>query len=187
MSIKAMLALAKSLEQAYKNTGAMLVGVAKRSKVLTYLSLALTLQGTFRKAYPCFLEVPESLERECYNFAATWMQGQAFGKMHLAKLVEGVDAPVFPVDIPSWLMPKRKEVLEYLAETAKASYPTPGYPQPLIEAHEHANLQGLEMSVLADLLIRSVADKIPAEEAECVIRHVAFGRGLVLGGTRRHG
>jgi hypothetical protein len=186
MSIPAMEALARAFERAYKETGALLVGVAKRSKVLSYLSLALALEGTFRKPYPCFAEVPQELEEECYNFAGTWMKGQAFGAMHLAKLAEGVDAPVYPVDIPSWLLGRRKEVLEYLAETAKASYPVPGYPQPLVKAHENANLQGLEMSVLGDYLVRAVAEGMPIEESERVVRHVALGRGLILGGVKGH-
>lgn len=184
MSTPAMLALAKAFENAYIETGSMVVGVAKRSKVLSYLSLALTLEGTLRKPYPCFLEVPRELEEECYNFAGTWMQGQAFGKMHLVKLAEGQDTQIFPVDIPEWLLPKRKEVLEYLAETAKASFPTPGYPQPLVRAHENANLRGLEMTVLGDLLIRAVAEQMNDNELERVVRHIALGRGIILGGTR---
>jgi hypothetical protein len=184
MSIPAMEALANAFERAYHETGAMLAGIAKRSKVLSYLSLALTLEGTLRKSYPCFVEVPKALEEECYNFAGTWMKGQAFGKMHLAKLCEGEDTPVFPVDIPFWLLDRRKEVLEYLAETAKASFPVPGYPYPLVKAHENANLQGLEMSVLGDLMVKTVADGMPGNEVERVIRHVTLGRGLILGGTK---
>ena len=187
LSIPAMEALALAFKKAYDDTGSMLVGVAKRSKVLSYLSLALILEGTFRKQYPCFAEVPRELEEECYNFAGTWMQGQAFGKMHLAKLCDGPETAVYPVDIPDWLLPKRKEVMEYLAETAKASFPVPGYPQPLVRAHENANLRGLEMSVLGDLLIRSVSEAMRQEEAERVIRHVALGRGLILGGTKGNG
>lgn len=187
MSIPAMVALARAFERAHQETGVMLVGVAKRSQVLSYLSLALTLEGTLRKLYPCFVEVPDELERECYNFARTWMQGQAFGKMHFAKLAEGLDTAVFPVDIPSWLLPRRKEVLEYLAETAKVSFPIPGYPQPLVRAHENANLRGLEMSVLGDLLVKTVADQMPDREAERIVRHVAFGRGLILGGSKSYG
>jgi len=184
MSIKAMEAVARAFQRAYDENGAMLVGVAKRSKVLSYLSLALALEGTLRKSYPCFVEVPQELEEECYNFAGTWMQGQAFGKMHLVKLADGTDTAVFPVDVPDWLLSRRKEVLEYLAETSKSSFPIPGYPHPLIQAHEHANLRGLEMSVLGDLLVRTVADQVKTEEAERVVRHVTIGRGLAVGGTK---
>ena len=187
MSIKAMMALSRAFKHAYEQTGAILVGVAKRSKVLSYLSLALTLEGTLRKNYPCFVEVDKSLEEKCYNFAGTWMQGQAFGRMHLVKLAEGADTAIFPVDIPDWLLPRRKEVLEYLAETARASFPIPGYPQPLVKAHENANLQGLEMSVLSDLLVRAVADQVSGDEIERVIRHVALGRGMTIGGTKGNG
>jgi len=184
MSIKAMIEVAKTFERAYNENGAMVVGIAKRSKVLSYLSLALRGEENMRRAYPCFVEVPRPLEDECYNFASTWMQGQAFGRMHLAKLAEGDDTPIFPVDIPEWLLSRRKEVLEYLAETSKASFPTPGYPQPLVRAHENANLRGLEMSVLGDFLVRAVADQMADRESELVVRHVTLGRGLVLGGTR---
>src|SRR5207253_6249452 len=52
--------LARSFEQAYKDQGSLLVGVAKRSKVLNYLSLGLALEGTFRKKYACFCEVPRN-------------------------------------------------------------------------------------------------------------------------------
>jgi hypothetical protein len=187
MSIKAMTALAEAFKRAYTETGTMLVGVAKRSKVLSYLSLALTLEGTLRKPYPCYVEVPYELEKECYNFAGTWMQGQAFGRMHLAKLAEGADTTIFPVDIPEWLIGRRKEVLEYLAETAKASFPIPGYPQPLVRAHDNANLRDLEMSVLGDMLVKTVADQMNGAEAEQVIRHVALGRGIIFGGVRNRG
>src|SRR5439155_21793934 len=108
----------------------------------------------------------------------------AYVRMHLAKLAEGNDTPIFPLDIPEWLLARRKEVLEYLAETAKASFPTPGYPQPLVRAHDNANLRGLEMSVLGDYLVRAIADKMPDRELELVVRHVTLGRGLIVGGTK---
>ncbi len=184
MTKKAMQAVEAAFRRAHEECGSLLVGVAKRSKVLSYLSLALALEGTLRKPFPCFIEVPLALEQECYNFAHTWMQGHAFGAMHLVKLAEGPDAPMFPVDIPTWLLSRRKEILEYLVETARASFPTPGYPQPLVRAHENANLRGLEMSVLGDLIVQAVADGVRDTEVEKVLRHVALGRGLVLGGTK---
>jgi hypothetical protein len=112
------------------------------------------------------------------------MQGNGFGRLHLAKLAEGRETPVFPVDIPEWLLPRRKEILEYLAKTTSTSFPVPGYPQPLVQAHEHANLRGLEMAVLGTLLAKAVVDGMGAGEAEHVMRHIGIGRHLVLGGTQ---
>lgn len=184
--------LADFFRRAYKERGAMIVGVAKRSKTLNYLSLALALEGIFSKQSPCFAEVPEEIEREVHRFDRTWVMpekpgepSQSFGRLHLVKLVEGQDALVLPVDIPPWLMEKRREVLEYLAETAKTSFPTLGYPYPLIRAHENANLSGLEMSVLEDLLTKSLVDFIDEKDRERLLRHITLGRAIIKGGMQR--
>jgi len=176
--------LEELFKQAYQKQGAMIVGVAKRSKALNYLSLALTLEGVFDRRPPCFAEVPSDLEREAYTWAHTWMEGQCFGRLHLVKLVEGRDALILPVDIPEWLIPRRKEVLEYLAETAKSSFPIPGYPYPLARAHEYANLSGLEMELTADLLTQALMDWVDTGSKEKLLRHIILGRGLIKGGTR---
>jgi len=179
--------LAKSFEAAYKEQGSLLVGVAKRSKVLSYLSLALALEGTFRRPYPCFCEVPRGIERRVHPWWKAWLEESTFGVLHLAKLVEDPSGIVLPVDIPEWLMPRRKEVLEYLAETAKSSFPTIGYPEPLLKAHEGAVLHGIEMSFLEDLLIEEVLRNQPGEEADRTVEHVALGRGLQRGGWKEYG
>lgn len=43
------------------------------------------------------------------------------------------------------------------------------------------------MSVLGDLLVKTVADQVPDRDAERIVRHVAFGRGLILGGSKTYG
>lgn len=178
--------LAELFRQAYDERGAMIVGVAKRSKALNYLSLALTLEGIFYRHAPCFAEVPDELEKEAYTWAHTWMEGQCFGRLHLVKLVEGRDALILPVDIPEWLMSRRKEVFEYLAETAKSSFPVPGYPYPLVRAHENANLAGLEMEIIGDLMSRALLGSLDDGDREKILRLITLGRGLIKGGTR-HG
>jgi len=176
--------LAEVFKRAYEEHGAMIVGVAKRSKALNYLSLALVLERIFDRQSPCFAEVPRELEAEAYTWARTWMEGQCFGRLHLVKLVEGRDALILPVDIPEWLMPKRKEVFEYLAETAKSSFPVPGYPYPLIRAHENANFSGLEMEIMEDLMRKALLDLVDKEAKERQLRHIILGKGLIRGGTR---
>jgi len=179
--------LARSFESAWKEQGSLLVGVAKRSKVLSYLSLALALEGTFKKKYPCFCEVSRDIEKKAHPWWKTWLQEFTFGHLHLAKLAEHLDGIVLPVDIPEWLMPRRKEILEYLAETARSSFPTIGYPEPLMRAHEGAVLHGLEMSVLEHVLIEEVLEGQPADEADRTFEHVALGRGLQRGGWKEYG
>ena len=81
----------------------------------------------------------------------------------------------------------RKEILEYLAETAKSSFPTPGYPEPLIRAHEGAVLHGMEMAVLEDMFIEELLRNQPGNDADKTFEHVAIGRGLLKGGWKEYG
>jgi hypothetical protein len=180
--------LSKSFEEAYNTNGCMIIGIAKKSKVLNYLSLALELEGTFYKNYPCFCQVPAEIENESYNWDQTkYKTLQVFGTMHLVKFVEQKDGLVYPVDVPKWLMNKRKEVLEYAAETAKSSFPTIGYPYPLIKAHENAVLHGLEMDVLSKFMIDAVMENHEPKERDRILAHISLGRGLNLGGWKEYG
>jgi hypothetical protein len=131
--------------------------------------------------------VPEKLEAKAYTWAKSWMGGHSFGKLHLAKLVEHEDALVLPIDLPQWLVSRRKEVLEYLAETAKASFPILGYPEPLVKAHENANLRGLEMTVLEHFMLEQLVASQSASDTDRTFEHVAFGRGVQRGGWKEYG
>jgi len=61
-----------------------------------------------------------------------------------------------------------------------------GYPYPLIRAHENANLSGLEMSLLEDLLTKAISDWVADEDRERLLRHITLGRAILKGGMR-HG
>ncbi|NPV49637.1 MAG: DNA double-strand break repair nuclease NurA [Candidatus Methanofastidiosum sp.] len=175
--------LADSFEQAHKENNSMLIGVAKHSKVLNYLSLALNIEETFMNDYPCFCEVPLEIEKSSYPWYNNWVSNKRiFGKMHLVKFSPKPDGVVFPVDIPPWLMGKRKEVLEYAAETAKTSFPLIGYPYPLIKAHENAMLGGLEMEMLYDYLIKAVLEEYDGKKIEKILAYITLGKTLSRGG-----
>lgn len=174
--------MATAFQQAHAENGALLVGVAKRSQLLNYISLALQLQGTFRRSYPCFAAVPRSLEQAAYP-GHNWLGGHGFGQLHLAKLASDPDGLVLMVDLPHWLADRRKQALEYLADTARGSFPLVGYPYPLVQAHERASLGKFDVSVIVDMLVRSVLAGRSPEEAERILRHVTLGRGLAGGGA----
>jgi hypothetical protein len=117
-----------------------------------------TLEGTLKKPYPCFIEIPEEIEEEAYTFEREWMV-PSFGKLHLVKLNPDPGGYIYPVEIPEWLMSRRKEVLECLLGCSDRSFPIPGYPYPLVKAHENAVLQDLEMSVISDIVVDEFADR----------------------------
>jgi len=177
-----------------------LLGVAKTSAVLSKISLALMLEGTFQKDYPCYAEVPKTLEARCYNFDRTWLDTaedrgdttqrryQSFGRLHLVKLSSKRESPIFPVDVPIWLPVRdRQTILEYLVHDSNATFPIVGYPNSLQKAHEFAVMTGLEMSVLGDMMISKLLNNTPDELKEKVLRHVNLGRGLIKGGSRYGG
>ncbi|MYA30138.1 MAG: DNA double-strand break repair nuclease NurA [Gammaproteobacteria bacterium] len=177
-----------------------LLGVAKTSAVLSKLSLAMLLERTFDREYPCYAEVPKELEAKCYNFDRTWLETsydsdssdqqlyQSFGRLHLLKLGTASDAPILPVDVPVWLPDDRKyEVLEYLVNDALDTFPIIGYPSALQRAHDHAVLTGLEMTVLGDLMTDALQEHIDDSLRERIVRHVHLGRGLIKGGGRTSG
>lgn len=178
--------LAESFKKAYEEKGSLLVGVAKKARVLSYYSLAMTLEGTFDRSYPCFCEIPEEVERVSYNYAASWLGKRNFGDLYFVKLTENPRGLILPVEIPSWLRSRRKEILEYLAETAKVSFPVIGYPDPLIKAHENAVLNGLEMEILASKLINEIIDCLNEMDHEKVRYHLIFGRGLTKAGAKNY-
>ena len=175
-----------------------LLGVAKTSAVLSKLSLAMMLEGTFERDYPCYAEVPKDLEAKCYNYDRTWLDTaseaipeheqlyQSFGCLHLVKLGASPDSPILPVDVPVWFPVNRKqEVLEYLVNDALDTFPVIGYPSALQRAHEHAVLTGLEMTMLGDLMTEALQEQVDEPLRERIIRLVHLGRGLIRGGARR--
>ena len=177
-----------------------LLGVAKTSAVLSKLSLAMMLEKTFNKDFPCYAEVPKDLEAKCYNFDRTWLETaedraegsaeryQSFGRMHLVKLSPMRTAPILPVDIPVWLPTQdRQMVLEYLAYDAQHSFPVIGYPHSLQKAHDHVTMTGLEMTVLGDIMIHRLLEHFDEGTRERILRLVNLGRGLLKGGVRHGG
>jgi len=175
--------LSASFEEAFRATGRLLVGVAKRSQVLNYLSLALALEQPFTLIGPCYTPVPFHLEQAAFRRYPEWADRQ-LGRMHLAKLGPHPDSPIYPVDIPHWLIDQTATVFEHVAATAVDSFPVVGYPEPLIRAHEHAVIHGLELEVLADQLLDAIAEGFTTQESEEVIAHITLGRALQSGGWK---
>ena len=93
-----------------------IVGVAKQSAVLSRLSVALELEETFHKPFPCFVQVPKDIEEECYNYDRTRLDTletsepnedgkylyQSIGKLFLVKFGDRPFDPVWSVDIAEW-------------------------------------------------------------------------------------
>ncbi len=142
--------------------GHLLVGVAKRSRVLSYLSVALGLNESFSKGEPAYLPVPAELERQAAPAQYRWIGSRAMGLLHIARLDRGEAVPLMPVDIAAWQQGRTEEAMSLLHESAHASFPLRGYPQALVQAHEHARMGGLEIEMLESLLLQKVSERDPS-------------------------
>jgi hypothetical protein len=142
--------------------GHVLVGVAKRSRVLNYLSVALGLNESLGGGEPAYLFIPPGLEREVAPAQYRWIDGRAMGALHIARLDRGENVPLLPVDVAAWQRDRADEAMSLLHDSARGSFPVRGYPQALVQAHEHARLAGLEIEMLERMLLEEIVARDPA-------------------------
>lgn len=179
-------------EHAKRNITLSVVGVAKQSAVLSRLSVALELEETFHRSYPCFVQVDEDIEADCYNFDRTWLETyetsesddvgkklyQSMGRMFLVKFGDRSFDPVWPVDIAEWQVPNVDKILGQLTVDSQQGFPIPDYPMCIQRAHDYAKLTGLEIEVLQDLLLKIICEPMTDSEAERLIRMKQLGRNI---------
>lgn len=169
-----------------------IVGVAKQNAVLSKLALALELEATFHKPFACYVEVPEHVEAECYNFDRTWLNTletteegedgkkryQSMGQLFLVKFGEHEFAPVWPVDVATWQTDRVSEILGQLMADAQEGFPIPNYPMCIQKAHSHAQLSGFEMDVLQDLMIDGVSKNLSDQERNRLLKFKYLSQSL---------
>lgn len=175
-----------------RNVQLSLVGVAKQSAVLGKLALALELEATFHREYPCYVRVPVEIEEDCYNFDRTWLDTyetaepddegqrlyQSFGNLFLVKFGDRRLDPVWPVDIAEWQVQEADRILGQLTVDAQQGFPIPDYPMCIQRAHDYAKITGLEVDVLQDMLIEAIAVGLTSEQMERLLRMKHLGRSL---------
>lgn len=177
---------------AERNIQLSLVGVAKQSAVLGRLAVALELEATFHKSYPCFVQVDGDIEAECYNFDRTWLDTyetteeddtgrrlyQSLGQLYLVKFGDRPMDPVWPVDIAKWQVDQAERILGQLTVDAQQGFPIPDYPMCIQRAHDFAKLSGLEIQDLQDMLFQGMCGRLTAEESERLLRMKYLGQTL---------
>jgi len=169
-----------------------IVGVAKQSAVLSRLAVALELEETFHKPFPCFVKVPIDIETECYNFDRTWLDTletsmpnengdylyQSMGKLYLVKFGDRPFDPVWPVDLAEWDEPNADRIIGQLLNDAQPGFPIPDFPQSVQKAHDYASVNGIEISVLQDILFNGITEKLTPQERERILRMRYLGKNL---------
>lgn len=137
-------------------------GIAKTSGVLQTYRLAMKLEGVMNNTYPCFVEVPASVEERVYEWDE-WMKREdkfVAGKMFLVKFGNSPYDPVWAIDILSSQKDEAPTVFGYLLEDAKDGFPVPLYPQCLQKANEYAALFDFDWEMLEDEIRRILRDSL---------------------------
>lgn len=158
----------------------LLAGVAKRSAVISYLSVAFGIQSLFADGQPAYLAVGPELEQEASPSQYRWMGERCMGQLHIARLDRGESVPLLPVDVADWQTGRTAEMMSLLSQSARASFPIRGYPQELRTAHEHARLSEFETEMLEGLLLEQLTERNKAV-ADQVRQLKLLGRRIVEG------
>lgn len=141
------------------------VGIAKHSKVLQTYRLAMALEGVMRNAYPCYVEIPEALQKQVYRwpeYADSGSENERFvaGRLFFAKFGSGVNDPIWAVDILASQVNEASTIFGYLLADAIDGFPVPFYPQCLQRAHEHAALVDFDFDILQDQVSAALRDSL---------------------------
>ncbi len=165
-----------------------LVGVAKSSKIMFLLNVAIMCERIFPDDMIGYVEVPLDIENMAYRWSGHGRLDPekaepldyAFGSLYIVKLARHKNLFV-TVEIPKYLGSgtpiytddEISEIIGYLARDSVASYPVPGYPQTIMKAHEFAAGLGIPASILRDSIMDGLIKNTDAGLAEYV-RDAAF-------------
>lgn len=146
-----------------------LAGIAKNNKILQRYRLAMALESVMRNSYPCYLEVPDHMERAVYKWDEYFRAGPGekgeenkyvAGNLYFVKFGLGPNDPVWAIDIFLPQISEAATIFGYLLEDAKVGFPIPYYPLCLQKAHEEAQLTGFDMTIMQDRIIKSVRNTL---------------------------
>ena len=176
-----------------------LVGVSKTSSVMSLLSTAISIEHLFPYNSIGFVKIPIDIELMAYTWSgkgkiSSTKRGiyYSFGDLFIAKLSRNSNLLV-TVEIPRdrdndtdvYTENEIMQIMAHLAKDSSISYPTLGYPQTIMRAHEYAVNTGFPASVIKDKVLDEIRSKLDdsgknyMRDAELLREHVDKG---VLGG-----
>lgn len=155
----------------------LLVGVAKRSEVLNYLSLAVSLEAVLPQGSRGYARIPRSLEAEAAPPAYRWLGPRSMGQLVAVRPTEH-SGMMYACEIPDWQQSQTSLILAHLAANAGA-FPQAGYPLALSRAHQHARIGDFEIAFVEKLLLQNLRLRDPALSQEVALQQL-LGRRLSL-------
>jgi hypothetical protein len=155
-----------------------LVGLAKRTEVLDYYRLAISIGKVFGRGAPCFVAVPRAMQERVYRWAEYIRGVDAGGNGEVAKFNIGEmyfvrfgprsGDPIWTVDLLASQVNQDQAIFGYLLADAVAGFPIPLYPHCIQQADAHSRVADLDLDIIEDALIDAVRRNLGVEGAAIV-------------------
>jgi hypothetical protein len=151
------------------------VGIAKHSRVIERYRLAMAIAEVFPSGQPCYVAVPEGLQRKVYDTWPEYVRSPEddaadvekpkfnMGAMHLVRFGKMSADPVWTVDLLHFQASKAQQIFGSLLSDAEQGFPIPCYPHCLQEADRHAQVVDLDLAILQHELEEAVREQVQAD------------------------
>jgi hypothetical protein len=162
-----------------------LVGVAKKSKILDTVQAILLIEKIIPRNYTGFIPLPSQIEKIAYKWPVN-ITKYPFGKLYIAKLSSKsnllltIEIPYdFENDEAIYSDHEIREIFGCLVKNSRFSFPTLGYPQTIMRAHEKAVRTGFTASIWREKIIRKLLEEIGSEEMRKLLKEAVFNQNIV--------
>ncbi|MFF8015945.1 hypothetical protein [Streptomyces sp. NPDC007929] len=155
-----------------------LVGLAKKTQVLEYYRLAISLSGVFDNGAACFAKVPADMLERAYQWEEYTRDvrddspGEKpkfnFGSMYFVRFGPYSGDPIWTVDIMSRQDKEAQAVFGYLQADAVAGFPIPLYPNCIQQADSFSRVADLDMDIVEDQLVDAVRSQVGEDKAPII-------------------
>lgn len=149
-------------------------GLAKKTKVLDYHRLAMSLAGIFDRGAPCFVPVPRRMQEQVYrdrDYLRAPDSGpgnENIGEMHFVRFGSHSGDPIWTADVLAWQAADAQAIFGHLQADAAAGFPIPFYPLSLQQADAHSRVGDLDVDIIEDSLVAAVRDLVGRDKAHIV-------------------
>ncbi|CAL9576992.1 hypothetical protein SUDANB95_04916 [Actinosynnema sp. ALI-1.44] len=155
-----------------------LVGLAKKTQVLEYYRLAISLSGVLNNGAACFVKVPAPMLDQAYRWEEYTRDvrddapGEKpkfnFGSMYFVRFGPHSGDPIWTVDLMSRQDSEAQAIFGYLQADAVAGFPIPLYPNCIQQADSFSRVADLDLDIIEDQLVDAIREQVGDEKAPVI-------------------
>jgi hypothetical protein len=154
------------------------VGIAKKTQVLEYYRLGLSLARVLETGGPCYVPVPMPMQKQVYKWEEYIRSPDDTGggedpkynagSMHFVRFGSRTGDPVWTVDVMHHQAAEAQQIFGYLLADAVDGFPVPFYPLSLQQADTHSRVADLDLDMIEDSLVDAIRDAVGSDLAPVI-------------------